>query len=60
MTHAIINDNVPILQCYLEDETPRVLHVPVTLKHFQIMARLGREPVSVQFAFALWLVYRPF
>ncbi|KAF8583350.1 hypothetical protein K439DRAFT_1634534 [Ramaria rubella] len=44
MTHAITNQNVTILQYYLEDDMPRAQHVPVTLKHFKIMAKLGREP----------------
>jgi hypothetical protein len=47
MTHAIINEYGTMLQCYLEDNVPRAQHVPVTLKHFKIMARLGREPVSI-------------
>ena len=46
MTHAIINDFVKVLQVYLEDDVPRAQHVPVTLNHFKIMAKLGREPVS--------------
>ncbi|KAF8513762.1 hypothetical protein JB92DRAFT_3116073 [Gautieria morchelliformis] len=44
MTHAIINDYRTMLQCYLEDNVPRAQHVPITLKHFKVMARLGREP----------------
>ena len=46
MTHAIINDYVKVLQLYLEDDVPRAQHVPVTLNHFKIMAKLGREPVG--------------
>ncbi|GJJ15656.1 hypothetical protein Clacol_009934 [Clathrus columnatus] len=44
MTHAIINRNDEILKVYLNDELPYSLHVPVTMKHFHTMAKLGRDP----------------
>ncbi|THU87049.1 hypothetical protein K435DRAFT_826523 [Dendrothele bispora CBS 962.96] len=41
MTHAVLNDNTSILEHYLLDcaSSP----VPVTLKHFKLLARLGRS-----------------
>ncbi|KAJ3507525.1 hypothetical protein NLJ89_g6256 [Agrocybe chaxingu] len=51
MTHAVINDNCSMLHHYLMfgDGTQTNLtltqsHVPVTLKHFKLLARLGRTP----------------
>jgi len=50
MTHAVINDNSNILYNYLlcSENTFHFSglspHVPVTLKHFQILARLGKAP----------------
>ncbi|TFK40782.1 hypothetical protein BDQ12DRAFT_770762 [Crucibulum laeve] len=50
LTHAIINENSGMLHYYFmrgdggfSELTSS--HVPVTLKHFQILARLGRAPV---------------
>ncbi|KAF9463035.1 hypothetical protein BDZ94DRAFT_648521 [Collybia nuda] len=49
MTHAVINDNSSVLNNYLmyadgTQASPVSSHVPVTFKHFQILARLGRAP----------------
>ncbi|GLB38316.1 hypothetical protein LshimejAT787_0501810 [Lyophyllum shimeji] len=50
MTHAVINDNSNILHNYLlcSDNSFHFSglspHVPVTLKHFQMLARLGKAP----------------
>ncbi|TFK24971.1 hypothetical protein FA15DRAFT_669031 [Coprinopsis marcescibilis] len=51
LTHAVINDNNQILGSYLMKMTDsnfsayRIdLQVPITLKHFQILARLGKAP----------------
>ncbi|KAF8158160.1 hypothetical protein B0H34DRAFT_443560 [Crassisporium funariophilum] len=49
MTHAVINDNCGMLHHYLmyadgSQSNPVAQHVPVTFKHFQILARLGRTP----------------
>ncbi|KAF6755958.1 hypothetical protein DFP72DRAFT_990005 [Ephemerocybe angulata] len=46
LTHAVINDNT---QCQYRAE-----NVPVTLKHFKILARLGRMPVRLQTSRNLW------
>ncbi|KDR82830.1 hypothetical protein GALMADRAFT_220831 [Galerina marginata CBS 339.88] len=49
MTHAVINDNCSMLHHYLmyndggPSNTPST-HIPITLKHFQLLARLGRTP----------------
>lgn len=49
MTHAVINDNCHLLHNYTM-ATDKTLfntlsqHVPITFKHFQILARLGRAP----------------
>jgi len=40
LTHAVINQNTSILHTYLC--LPEI--VPITLKHFRILARLGRTP----------------
>ncbi|KAJ4482055.1 hypothetical protein J3R30DRAFT_2117499 [Lentinula aciculospora] len=42
MTHAVLNDNSNILRQYLHD--PVTFRVPITLKHFELLARLGRAP----------------
>ncbi|KAF9077828.1 hypothetical protein BDP27DRAFT_1379534 [Rhodocollybia butyracea] len=39
MTHAVLNDNCTVLRNYLYDSSP----VPITLKHFELLARLGRS-----------------
>ncbi|PPQ69611.1 hypothetical protein CVT24_001367 [Panaeolus cyanescens] len=49
MTHAIINNNSNILHHYLvntdgSSSNPRWNRVPITLKHFQILAQLGHTP----------------
>ncbi|KIM43202.1 hypothetical protein M413DRAFT_18303 [Hebeloma cylindrosporum] len=49
MTHAVINDNCSMLHSYLMCSEPSQLrrasgHVPVTLKHFEVLAHLGRAP----------------
>ncbi|KAF8231714.1 hypothetical protein L208DRAFT_1423428 [Tricholoma matsutake] len=48
MTHAIINDNSNMLHHYIYSDSNQLssttIHVPITLKHFQILARLGRAP----------------
>ncbi|KJA21186.1 hypothetical protein HYPSUDRAFT_42305 [Hypholoma sublateritium FD-334 SS-4] len=50
MTHAVINDNCTMLHHYLMHNDPgshnglSAAHVPVTFKHFQLLARLGRTP----------------
>ncbi|KAI0051401.1 hypothetical protein FA95DRAFT_1602653 [Auriscalpium vulgare] len=45
MTHAVINMNTSILLHY----TGGVNHVPITLMHFKLLARLGRCPSSYLF-----------
>lgn len=45
MTHAIINENSVILNDYLL-VAGRAQRVPITLKHFQILARLQRAPCN--------------
>ncbi|KAG2010178.1 hypothetical protein CC2G_013021 [Coprinopsis cinerea AmutBmut pab1-1] len=57
LTHAIINDNTQVLFSYLmrtQDSSFSSfkidLQVPVTLKHFQILARLGRAPHKATFS----------
>lgn len=50
MIHAVLNESSQILNCYL-DRSPEhnvkdtAEHVPVTLKHFKLLARLGKAPV---------------
>ncbi|KAH9480433.1 hypothetical protein JR316_0007033 [Psilocybe cubensis] len=51
MTHAIINDNCNMLHHYVMHSdyfggipSHSSSHIPVTLKHFQLLARLGRCP----------------
>ncbi|KAF8798942.1 hypothetical protein BYT27DRAFT_7202672 [Phlegmacium glaucopus] len=51
MTHAVINENSNMLHHYLmyadgNQTHPLGTHVPITFKHFQILARLGRMPNS--------------
>ncbi|KAG5221335.1 terpene cyclase [Salix suchowensis] len=50
LTHAIINDNAPDINYffgYVDAHVPRpeARAVPLTFKHFQLLARLGRAPV---------------
>ncbi|KAK0464542.1 uncharacterized protein EV420DRAFT_1618363 [Desarmillaria tabescens] len=45
MTHAIINENSVILNDYL-GTAGRAQRVPITFKHFQILARLRRAPCN--------------
>lgn len=40
MTHAILNNHTSILRYYLSDHH----NVPITLKHFQLLAHLGKAP----------------
>ena len=50
MIHAVLNESSQILNHYL-DRSPEhgtkdtAEHVPVTLKHFKLLARLGKAPV---------------
>ncbi|KDQ62290.1 hypothetical protein JAAARDRAFT_30185 [Jaapia argillacea MUCL 33604] len=48
MTHAVINDNSAVLQWYFgtHDSASGSIksHVPLTLKHFKMLQRLGRAP----------------
>ncbi|KAF4590146.1 hypothetical protein EYR38_009444 [Pleurotus pulmonarius] len=49
LTHAIINDNAPDINYffgYVDAHVPRpeARAVPLTFKHFQLLARLGRAP----------------
>lgn len=44
MDHAVANSNFKVLELYLAQDSARNRHVPVTLKHFQILAKLGAEP----------------
>ncbi|KAJ3894288.1 hypothetical protein GG344DRAFT_86643 [Lentinula edodes] len=48
MTHAVLNDNSNILVHYLRD--PTTSPVPITLKHFQLLAHLGRAANYTLFA----------
>ncbi|EIN12632.1 hypothetical protein PUNSTDRAFT_97433 [Punctularia strigosozonata HHB-11173 SS5] len=44
LTHAIVNNNVTLLQHYIgTSTTPGLNALPVTLKHFKVLARLGRQ-----------------
>ncbi|KAJ7600707.1 hypothetical protein C8J56DRAFT_911057 [Mycena floridula] len=45
MTHAVLNNNLDILRFYLAD-AQAADHVPVTLKHFELLARLGKAPTK--------------
>ncbi|KAF8133652.1 hypothetical protein EV363DRAFT_927496 [Boletus edulis] len=48
MTHAVINNNTTLLHLYLSSAgvgyTSPSTHVPITLKHFKLLAHLGRAP----------------
>ncbi|KIJ64454.1 hypothetical protein HYDPIDRAFT_175437 [Hydnomerulius pinastri MD-312] len=48
LTHAIINNNTTLLHQYLSSSgtgyTSTTCHVPITLKHFKLLAHLGRAP----------------
>ncbi|KAF8895518.1 hypothetical protein BD779DRAFT_1499942 [Infundibulicybe gibba] len=47
MTHAVINDNSTLLHNYLmfaDIQGSSSGRVPITLKHFRLLARLGRAP----------------
>ncbi|KAF8903160.1 hypothetical protein CPB84DRAFT_1728604 [Gymnopilus junonius] len=45
MTHAVLNDNTGMLHHYVIYNDPSNPHrVPITFKHFQLLARLGRPP----------------
>jgi len=56
MVHAVLNESTQILNYYL-DRPPEhgtkdtAEHVPVTLKHFKLLARLGKAPVCNQSEF---------
>ena len=52
MDHAIANNNHSILKVYVGEDVPRHSRVPITLKHFQIMARLGIDPVSISYQYS--------
>lgn len=52
MTHAVLNNASSILRHYLMEMTP----VPLTLKHFQILARLGRP---INYNLSLFLLSGP-
>ncbi|KIN93376.1 hypothetical protein M404DRAFT_948149 [Pisolithus tinctorius Marx 270] len=45
-THAVINNNSTLLHLYLPTPGPNSLaaRVPITLKHFKLLAHLGRAP----------------
>ncbi|KAG0694532.1 hypothetical protein DFH29DRAFT_985243 [Suillus ampliporus] len=50
LTHAVINNNTTLLHGFFTCSTPSTnyvstsQHVPVTLKHFRLLARLGKAP----------------
>ncbi|KAJ3715357.1 hypothetical protein C8R42DRAFT_218810 [Lentinula raphanica] len=46
MSHAVLNDNTSVLRHYLKDSFSSV---PITLKHFHLLARLGRAPNYIIF-----------
>ncbi|KAE9395085.1 hypothetical protein BT96DRAFT_923108 [Gymnopus androsaceus JB14] len=48
MTHAVLNDNGTILRHYLHDSASAP--VPLTLRHFELLARLGRAANYTIFA----------
>ncbi|KAG7088430.1 hypothetical protein E1B28_012423 [Marasmius oreades] len=52
MTHAVLNNASSILRHYLMEAAP----VPLTLKHFQILARLGRP---INYNLTLFLLTGP-
>ena len=50
MIHAVLNESIQILNHYLDRTSEHgakdtTEHVPVTLKHFKLLARLGKAPV---------------
>ncbi|CCM03531.1 uncharacterized protein FIBRA_05665 [Fibroporia radiculosa] len=48
MLHAVLNENAIVLQPYLYNEPyDTAARVPITLKHFKMLARLGRPPNMV-------------
>ncbi|KAA1477536.1 hypothetical protein DENSPDRAFT_844699 [Dentipellis sp. KUC8613] len=49
MTHTLINETSGVLGTYLQGSNP----VPVTLKHFKLLAHLGRAPTL-----SMWLTIR--
>ncbi|KAM6494345.1 hypothetical protein JOM56_010706 [Amanita muscaria] len=44
MTHAVINNNESLLHQFMSPNDLAINFVPVTLKHFRILARLGKAP----------------
>ncbi|OJA08806.1 hypothetical protein AZE42_01301 [Rhizopogon vesiculosus] len=50
VTHAVINNNTTLLHSFFTCNAPSTnyvstsQHVPVTLKHFRLLARLGKSP----------------
>ncbi|KAF9242591.1 hypothetical protein BU15DRAFT_86781 [Melanogaster broomeanus] len=48
LTHAVVNNNPTLLHHYLSSSgagyTSTSTHVPITLKHFKLLAHLGRAP----------------
>ncbi|KAF5385682.1 hypothetical protein D9757_005531 [Collybiopsis confluens] len=48
MTHAILNDSTTVLRSYLHD--PSGTPVPITLKHFELLARVGQNASYTIFA----------
>ncbi|KII87013.1 hypothetical protein PLICRDRAFT_55897 [Plicaturopsis crispa FD-325 SS-3] len=47
MTHAVINENHEVLRRYMGHESRSgsvANHVPITLRHFRLLARLGKHP----------------
>ncbi|KAL0579125.1 hypothetical protein V5O48_002857 [Marasmius crinis-equi] len=54
MTHAVVNNSSSILRHYLlEVDSP---HVPLTFKHFELLARLGRP---INYTLTLFLLSGP-
>ncbi|KAI0947141.1 hypothetical protein AcV7_009642 [Taiwanofungus camphoratus] len=50
MLHAVLNENTMVLQSYPYNEPyDTATRVPITLKHFKMLARLGRAPNMVLF-----------
>ena len=53
MIHAVLNESLQILNHYLDRTSEHGSkdtseHVPITLKHFKLLARLGKAPVCDQ------------
>jgi len=44
MTHAVINNNETLLHQFMSPNEPSTSFVPLTLKHFRMLARLGKAP----------------